>query len=101
MYAWSCLDVFVISIVAAVLEISQFAQFMVGNKCDLIDPIVREYFKDEPYIKNHEKCFQVITVLLKGSYMLIAAAIVHDFCTIVVNIVARKTLEERISENEN
>lgn len=32
--AWSALDVFIISIVAALLQIQQFAQFIVGGRCD-------------------------------------------------------------------
>jgi hypothetical protein len=95
MYAWSCLDVFVISILAAVMEISQFARFMVGDKCDLIDPIVKMFFADEELITGHETCFDVITILLKGSWLLFAAAIFHDTATIIVNKVAGKALEER------
>ena len=97
MYAWSCLDVFVISILASVMEISQFARFMVGDRCDLIDPIVKMFFADEELIQGHETCFDVITVLLKGSWLLFAAAILHDTATIIVNRVAGKALEERSS----
>ncbi|KAH0792051.1 hypothetical protein GPJ56_004060 [Histomonas meleagridis] len=102
MYAWSCLDVFVIAVLAAVLEISQFAQFMVGDKCDMIDPIVQQYFSQEEYVKGHETCFQVITVLLKGAYIMVGAAVMHDLTTIVVNIVARRSLEgKKEDEMEN
>jgi hypothetical protein len=95
MYAWSCLDVFVVSILAAVMEISQLARFMVGDKCDMIDPIVKLFFSQEDLIVGHETCFDVITVLLKGSWLLFAAAIFQNFATIIVNIVARKALEAR------
>ncbi|KAH0786032.1 hypothetical protein GPJ56_010050 [Histomonas meleagridis] len=93
MYAWSCLDVFVISVIAAILEISQFAGFMVGDKCEMIDPIVQQFFSEEEYIKGHENCFSVITVLLDGCYILFVAAILHNVATVVINILARKYLE--------
>jgi uncharacterized paraquat-inducible protein A len=35
--AWASLDVFLVSAVAAVAQISRFAGFIVGNACDAID----------------------------------------------------------------
>ncbi|KAH0795623.1 hypothetical protein GPJ56_000502 [Histomonas meleagridis] len=99
-YAWSCLDVFVISIIAAVLEISQFAGFMVGDKCEMIDPIVEMFFSDEDIIHGHEKCFSVITRLLSGSYLLLVAAVFHDAATIAYNRIIRKKLESTIDSGE-
>ena len=43
--AWSCIDVFVIAIFASLTEIGQFTKFIVGDKCDSIDPIIQKYFK--------------------------------------------------------
>lgn len=42
-HAWSALEVFVISIIAALLELQQFAQFIVGNRCDLINKVLGMY----------------------------------------------------------
>ncbi len=39
--AWSTVDVFVVSIVAALMEIRQFAQFMLGGHCDEINKILK------------------------------------------------------------
>ncbi len=36
-YAWAAMEVFVVAITAALLEISQFAQFIIGAQCDAID----------------------------------------------------------------
>ena len=73
--AWACLDVFVISIIAAVLEISQFADFMVGDMCDFLNPIMEEYLYDvlKPYIK----CFGVVAKLESGCWILFITAIVY------------------------
>ena len=38
--AWSCLDVFILAIIAAILQIGQFAEFIVGDKCDTINPFI-------------------------------------------------------------
>ena len=93
LYAWSCLDVFVVSVITAVMELSQLARFMVGDKCDLIDPIVKAFFSQEDLIIGHENCFDVITILQDGSWLLFSAAVFHNFATIIVNIVARKALQ--------
>ena len=100
MYAWACLDVFIISILAAVLEISQFARFMVGDKCDIIDPIVKKLFANEPLIKGHETCFDVVTTLNEGSWYLFSAAVAHTIATLLVNFFARKALNERKGKDQ-
>lgn len=38
--AWSAMEVFVLSVVAALLEIQQFAAFIIGSKCDAINAII-------------------------------------------------------------
>jgi len=95
MYAWSCLDVFVISILAAVLQISQVARFMVGDKCDLIDPLVKMFFSEEDLVKGHETCFDVITQLKKGSWLLFAAAVLYTIANLVVSSVSRRAIDAR------
>lgn len=73
--AWACIDVFTISIIAAVLEIEQFADFMVGDMCDFLNPIMEEYLYDvlKPYIK----CFGVVAKLKSGCWILFITAIVY------------------------
>ena len=44
--AWSALEVFVISIIAALLEISQFASFIVGDDCDPINKVISKKKKE-------------------------------------------------------
>ena len=34
MNAWSTVEVFQIALLASLLELKQFAMFMIGNKCD-------------------------------------------------------------------
>lgn len=95
LYAWNCLDVFIISILAAVLEISQFAAFMVGDKCDVINPIVKMFFSDEPLIKGHKTCFDVVTRLEKGSWILFGAALIHTIATIILSKVSERVINAR------
>ena len=55
--AWSALDVFCVAIAAALLEIEQFAQFIVGDSCDDLDKVLEEY-ADE-LLEGHDTCFNV------------------------------------------
>jgi hypothetical protein len=59
--AWSALDVFCISIAAALLEIQQFAAFIVGDSCDSINVILEEYMDEA--LEGDDKCFDVVAKL--------------------------------------
>ena len=59
--AWNALDVFVVSVIAALLEIQQFAGFIVGDSCDVINDILKEDFDTEMH--GDDKCFDVIATL--------------------------------------
>ncbi len=72
LYAWSALDVFVVSIFAAVLQISKFAMFMVGHNCDSINPILAA-FLDGP-LQGDDKCFDLVAHLGHGCAILFCAA---------------------------
>ena len=84
---------------------------MVGKRCDANNPIISMYFGHEEIIEGHETCFDVITVLQNGSWLLIVAAVMHNVATIIVNIVSKKalshrdkidaTIEENSSKNED
>ena len=73
-HAWGSIEVFVLSIVAALLELKQFAGFIVGSKCDLINRLVTQYLS-EALPETDEVCFTVITKLTHGTFVLVAASL--------------------------
>uniref|UniRef100_A0A6B2KY53 Uncharacterized protein n=1 Tax=Arcella intermedia TaxID=1963864 RepID=A0A6B2KY53_9EUKA len=75
--SWGAVDVFVVSIVAAVLEIDQFAQFIIGGRCDLINQILKDYF--DKALNGKDKCFGVVTELQRGCYLLITGCVLYFF----------------------
>ena len=95
--AWSCLDVFVVAIIAAILEISQFTSFIVGDKCDAINPFISKYFYQT--LDVHNTCFEVQTYLQNGSLLLFIAAITFFISSNVVMKVCRNALDERLPDN--
>ena len=92
--AWSCIDVFVISIIAAIVEISQFAAFIVGDKCDFINPFLEKFF--DKTLNGHDTCFEVEAYLQSGCWILFAAAIMYFIGSMVVMKVCRNALYERL-----
>jgi hypothetical protein len=68
--SWSSLDVFCVSIVAAMLQIQQFASFIVGDSCDGINEILKKYFPD-----GDDICFDVVATIDPSSWTLFLPAI--------------------------
>lgn len=58
------------ALIAAVLQIETFAAFIVGDKCDLINPLLEVLIEED-------KCFNVKASLEQGCFMLLVAAL---FC---------------------
>ena len=95
--AWSCLDVFVLGIIAALVEIGQFTEFIVGDKCDAINPFIEKYFSKT--LEGHNTCFEVQTYLESGCWLLFAAAIIFFISSYFVMRVCRNALNERLPDN--
>jgi hypothetical protein len=70
-HAWSALEVFVISIIAALLELQQFAQFIIGNRCDMINKILGAHGMNDKglggetddILPNFSKIWNIYTLL--------------------------------------
>ena len=95
--AWSCIDVFVIALIAGVVQIAQFAEFMVGDRCDFINPLIQNYFYK--YLDGHDSCFEVQTYLLEGSWLFFSAAITFFIASFVILKVCRNALNERLPDH--
>jgi hypothetical protein len=72
--AWSGLEVCVVSILASVLEISQFAMFIVGDACNQINKILED--PRAPQLPGSQTCFGLKTDLRSGFFVLLSAGVV-------------------------
>jgi hypothetical protein len=63
--AWSALDVYCLAIAASLLEIQQFAMFIVGDSCDQINKLLEKYFDEK--LEGDDKCFDVVAYLMTVS----------------------------------
>lgn len=75
--AWAALDVFCLAVLAALFQIRQFAQFMVGDKCDGINSVLATYF--DSALDGNDVCFDVETSLLPGCVALFLSALSTTF----------------------
>jgi len=91
--AWAALDVFVVSIVAALLEVQQFAIFIVGDSCDGINQIIAKYF--DAQVNGNDKCFDVIATLKDVSWTIFLAAICLGVSGVVFHSIFKNVIEER------
>ena len=100
--AWSAVEVFVISIIASLVEISTFASFIIGHKCDLINTILKEYFDSALDNASDATCFTVTSSVEDNAAFLVLGVVVNSFIvsTLLRFIhcsVAERTKEEMMS----
>eukprot|EP00727_Mastigamoeba_balamuthi_P012620 m51a1_g7981 hypothetical protein (1259) ;mRNA; f:59901-63961 len=97
--AWACIDVYIVSMAAALLEIRQFAGFMVGDRCDGINRVLEQYFAQD--LEGHNICFEVIAKLTPGSWPLIVSIFFYFFCTLIVMRVCDRVIKRRIGKADD
>ena len=94
LHAWGALEVFVLAIVAALLELKQFAGFIVGGRCNMIDKYIRTYLSDA-LPSGDMVCFTVVTKLLSGTFVLVAASLLLMFIGQYIMRISEHSLEDR------
>jgi len=92
--SWAALDVFAVGVVAALLEISKFAQFMVGHRCDALNGFLGKHL--DRALGGDDKCFDVSTELTRGAWVLLPAAFVSGVVGVVLLRKAKAKLDERV-----
>jgi hypothetical protein len=93
MNAWSALDVVVVSVIVAVLELQTLTQFIIGGRCDLINSILEEYFGS--VLGGDKRCFDVRATLDDGCWLLFTACLINIAVGLLVQLTCHKVLRER------
>jgi hypothetical protein len=99
--AWSALDVFIVSVAAALMQIRQFASFIVGENCDGINAILKDYMNEE--MKGQNKCFDVEAGMGFSSWGLFLSALLLNVVAVVTLRAAEQALHKggALVEEEN
>ena len=96
--AWSAMEVFMISVIAALLEIQQFAAFIVGDKCDPINAFLEKYF--DVKLEGDDVCFDVVANLAPDCAYLFTGAALNTLVSWGMLRLAHSALEERLKERK-
>jgi Paraquat-inducible protein A len=94
--AWSAVEVFVLSIVAALLQISTFTAFIVGDRCDQVNALLREYFGGE-ISPGDAVCYKVEASVASDCWFLMVGVLLNSFIVSVVLRFARCAMDERMT----
>jgi len=93
--AWSAVEVFVLSIVAALFQISTFASFIIGGKCDLVNQIARTLVGGNIIPANDAVCFRVVASVQSNSWYLVVGVLLNSFAVSLVLRIAHPAVHER------
>ena len=98
--AWAGLDVFVVSLIAAVMEIQQFAQFVIGDKCDPINALLVPVKDEWPLLRDDARCFDVVTVLQDGSWALFGSVVASTITVWTVMPLCHRAINDRLGVSQ-
>jgi len=72
-YAWSAIDVFLVSIIAAILQLPQLTSFIVGDRCNDINAILE--WLNPSRLGGDDKCMDVGCELNEGVWVLFVSSL--------------------------
>lgn len=97
--AWSAVEVFALSIIISLLELSTFASFMIGHKCDLINEFLTDHFDDE--LGGDDMCYTVRSSVSSNVWFLVSGAVLNSITVSFLLKVAHRAITERIQRVED
>jgi len=92
LYAWAAMEVFIVALVVALLELGDFAAFIISGKCILVDELIQR-FSDTP-----QPCFAVHAELEAGSALLVVAVLILLVVTLIIMCVFNRAVHERTEQ---
>ena len=92
--AWSAVEVFVLSIIAALFQITTFSNFLIGHKCDLVNQILQSNFADE-IPSNDTVCYTVTAYVSKDCWILGIGVMLYSLIVSILLRFARCAIDER------
>lgn len=95
--AWSCIDVFAITLLASLTEIKQYAKYVVDDKFKTIDSLIRKYFSK--MLGDDYAFFLVKTVYREGFWLFLLAALFFPITSFVILKLCRNALNERLPDH--
>ena len=104
--SWNCIEVYLVSIVAALFEVGMFAAFMVGDKCDSINYGLQTIgVKSGAVPADLGVCFSVSTKFHNSMIVLFVSVVLSTIVSRIVTNVSQYVIDVRhgcnVQENED
>eukprot|EP00730_Choanoeca_flexa_P002675 TRINITY_DN11127_c0_g1_i3.p1 TRINITY_DN11127_c0_g1~~TRINITY_DN11127_c0_g1_i3.p1 ORF type:complete len:977 (+),score=222.83 TRINITY_DN11127_c0_g1_i3:236-2932(+) len=96
LFAWSGLEVYLLSIVMALLQLQPLTHFIIGHKCDTINALLRPFLSRE--LDGDSVCFDVTTDINNGTFILVGCCVVNMLATLVVMRLCHQAVETRCTD---
>eukprot|EP01059_Diplonema_ambulator_P001840 TRINITY_DN11540_c0_g1_i1.p1 TRINITY_DN11540_c0_g1~~TRINITY_DN11540_c0_g1_i1.p1 ORF type:complete len:1300 (+),score=561.51 TRINITY_DN11540_c0_g1_i1:54-3902(+) len=94
--AWCGLEVFIVVLIAVLMEIGKFADFLIGDSCQPIDAAMTNILQPLGYFTHYDNtCFTVKAKLVEGCWILFAAAIASNAAYLVAWNYAEHLIDAR------
>jgi len=97
--AWSTLDVLTLSVILALFQIRQFVQYLITDKCDVINAFLKVYFNGP--LQGDDKCFDVIAEMSPTGWVLIVGCVVYLFGVNFTVALSRNALQKLMPKQQN
>jgi len=94
--AWSALEVFMISMVASLAEISDIASYIIGDVCDDINKFLEESKFFDTVLDGHDTCFDVEAHLHASSTVLFVGTILNFILMFYMVRIIHQAVDERV-----
>ena len=92
--SFSCLDVFIISMIVSILQFPKYIEGVIGKKCEPFNPYIEKYLNK--VLDGHNSCLELDSYIKEGCWILLIAAIIFLISSNLVMIVCRDALNERL-----
>ena len=89
--AWSSVDVFVVSVLAGVLQLDQLVQFVIGGACDGLNVLLAGPLR--AFTVGAPVCFAATTQLEPGFWLLLTAVIIYTMASAAAYLLARAVVD--------
>ena len=97
--AWGAVEVFALSIIASLVELSTFASFIIGNKCNLINEFLANHFDD--VMNGDDTCYTVTSSVAGNVWYLVCGALLNSFIVSFLLKVAHRAFQERVERQDD
>jgi hypothetical protein len=94
--AWTALEVFMISMIASLAEISDIASYIVGDICDDINTFLEQSVFFDTILDGHDTCFDVEAHLHTSSSILFVGTVLMFVLMFFLVRILRQAVEERV-----